>query len=178
MANTKYGVVETSKINATYLGGGHIFSVVDSAAAMENGTIVALGDPVETSGNEEYKATTPTKGSQVVLIANPALIYDQSTTVGQAEYNYVIEAGKSARAYTLVPRDMYAISDYLITPVAAKVVAGNLVVAKDRKYQEVAKGTATKDYGFAAKIRYTYIKSGVTMVMLEVLKNTEVVAGE
>ena len=47
MANTKYGVVETSKINATYLGGGHIFSVVDDAAAMENGMIVALGDQVE-----------------------------------------------------------------------------------------------------------------------------------
>lgn len=175
MANTKYGVVETSKINATYLGGGHMFSVVDDAAAMENGMIVALGDPVETSGNEEYKAATPTKGSQVVLIANPALIYDQSTTVGQAEYNYVIEAGKSARAYTLVPRDMYGISDYLITKAAGeKVTVGNLVVAKDRKYQEIAKATAVTDYGFVAKIRYTYIKSGVTMVMLEVMKNTEV----
>lgn len=55
MANTKYGVVETSKINATYLGGGHIFSVVDDAAAMENGMIVALGDPVETSEMKNIK---------------------------------------------------------------------------------------------------------------------------
>lgn len=176
MANTKYGVVETSKINATYLGGGHIFSVVDEANAMENGTIVALGDPVEKTGNEEYKAATPVKGSQVVLIANPALIYDQSTTAGQAEYNYQIEAGDSARAYTLAPRDMYGVSEYLITKASGdKVTAGNLVVAKDRKYQEIAKGTAITDYGFAARIRYTYVKSGVTMVMLEVLKNTEVV---
>lgn len=177
MANTKYGVVETSKINTTYLGGGHIFSVVDEADAMENGMIVALGDPLETSGNEEYKAATPTKGSQVVLIANPALIYDQSTTVGQAEYNYQIEAGKPARAYSLIPRDMYGVSEYLITKVAGTTVtAKNLVVAKDRKYQELAAGSPVTDYGFVAKIRYTYVKSGVTMVMLEVLKNTEVTA--
>lgn len=70
---------------------------------------------------------------------------------------------------------MYGISDYLITKATGeKVTVGNLVVAKDRKYQEIAKATAVTDYGFVAKIRYTYIKSGVTMVMLEVMKNTEV----
>lgn len=175
MVNAKYGVVETSRVNATYPGGGHIYSMVDDAADMENGMIVTLGDPVETSGNEEYKAATPVKGSQIILIANPALIYDQSTTVGQAEYNYVIEVGKGARAYSIIPHDMYAVSENLITKIAGdKVTKGNLVVAKDRKYQEIAKATAVTDYGFVAKIRYTYIKSGVTMVMLEVLKNTEV----
>lgn len=175
MVNAKYGVVETSRVNATYPGGGHIYSMVDDAADMENGMIVTLGDPVETSGNEEYKAVTPVKGSQIILIANPALIYDQSTTVGQAEYNYVIEAGKGARAYSIIPHDMYAVSENLITKITGdKVTKGNLVVAKDRKYQEITKATAVTDYGFVAKIRYTYTKSGVTMVMLEVLKNTEV----
>lgn len=173
----KYGVVETSKIRATYMGGGHIFSVVDSDAALENGTIVALGDPINTYGNEEYKALTPTKSDAVVLIADVPLIYDQSTTVAQAEYNFVNEIGKSTRAYTLQPRDMYAVSEYLITKATGTTVAaGNLIVAKDRKYQEVAKTTDVSAYGFVAKVRYTYIKSGVTMVMLEIVKNTKVEA--
>ena len=178
MAENKYGVVETSKISASYMGGGHIFSVVDSTNALENGTIVTLGDPIGTYGNEEYGVKTPTKSDEVVLIADVPLIYDQTTTVGQAEYNYVNEAGKSTRAYTLKPRDMYAVADYLIAPVSTKVAAKNLVVFKDRKYQELAAATDTSEYGFVAVIRYTYVRSGVTMVMLEVLKNETVVAQE
>lgn len=178
MLDTKYGVVETSKIQATYMGGGHIFSVVDTSNDMEQGSIVTLGEPIKTNGLEEYAATTPAKGNKVVLIADVPLIYDESTTMKQAEYNYVNTKGKSTRAYELKEHDMYAVSDYMIAAISDEVEEGNYVVAKDRKYQEVAKDTDVSTYGFVAKVRYVTVKgfsvNALKMVMLEVVKNTEV----
>lgn len=181
MAEEKYGIVETSKIRASYMGGGHIFSVVDTENAMEQGSIVTLGDPIKTNGLEEYTVSTPAKGDEVVLIADVPLIYDESTTMKQMEWNYVNAAGKSTRAYQLQKHDMYAVSDYMITPISDNVVEENYVVVKDRKYQEIDKSTDISTYGFVARIRYVTVKgfsvNAIKMVMLEVLKNEKVNGG-
>ena len=176
--SNKYGIVETSKIRATYAGGGHIFSVVDTENDMEQGTIIKLGEPVATNGLEEYAATTPGKGDKVVLVADVPLIYDQTTASKQAEYNYVNEKNKSTRAYELQEHDMFAVSDYLITALGDAVVKDNFIVGKGRKYEEVAAGADMSAYGFVAKVRYVTTKgfsvNAIKMVMLEVVKNAQV----
>lgn len=179
MAKEKYGIVETSKIRASYMGGGHIYSVVDEDNDMEQGSIVVLGEPYTKHGLEEYTVKTPTDKDGVILIADVALMYDQSSTEAQQEYYYVNVAGKSTRAYQLQAHDMFAVSSDMITALDEEkgVVDGNYVVASGRKYTEVAKGSSMPTAGFVARIRYTTVKgfteNAVKMIMLEVLHNAE-----
>ncbi|MGF6375107.1 hypothetical protein M2140_000141 [Clostridiales Family XIII bacterium PM5-7] len=168
----KYGYVETSALAATY-GGGHIYSVV-ADEVLENGMLVTLGAVIDA---ENYKVETPDADSKVVLVANPALIYDQSTKAAQEEIYYFIEGGTPARAYDLMENDRFAIVDYLVTePLAGAdqpVEKGNfLVCGTDRKYKEVAAAGFDKTaVGFAAEIVEIVYKSNMTIYRLRVVKN-------
>ena len=157
--------------------GSHIYSVVDKENILENGMLVEKTDLVE--AKEIYGVKTPEAGSKVVLILTPALIYDQSTTEGQAEYYFYIEPGVAARAYALVEDDRFAIADYMVTTLAGKgkpAVVGNYLVANsDRKYTEVAaEAFDGSTYGFVAKIEEIEYKSNLTLYRLRVKKNVAV----
>lgn len=173
MAKKKYGYAESSALTATY-GGGHIHSVVDEDNIMENGMLIELGDDIDV---ENRKAETPTATSKVCLLLDVAMIYDQSTTEGQAEYYYYVEPGKSARAYELFENDRFAIADYMVTaPLAGEgkpCVVGNYLVADaNRKYKEVAAGSFDAEtVGFAAIIQEIVYKSNLTLYRLRVVKN-------
>lgn len=164
----KYGIVETSDLHATHAG--HIYSVVDEANIMENGMVVKKGDLVE-GELEIYAAEAPAAGDEVILVANPALIYDSK--LAKDEANYFIEEGMPARAYQLIPTDRYCVSDYMITALAEEVVVGNYVTASaDRKYTEVESLAGTE--GFAARIRAIKVLTNEKRVLLEVVKNAAV----
>lgn len=176
MAKQKYGYAESSDIMATNWG-SHIYSVVDKENILENGMLVEKTDLVE--AKEIYGVKTPEAGSKVVLILTPALIYDQSTTEGQAEYYFYIEPGVAARAYALVEDDRFAIADYMVTTLAGQgkpAVVGNYLVANsNRKYTEVASASFdSSTYGFVAKIEAIEYKSNLTLYRLRVVKNVAV----
>ena len=168
---TKYGYAESSDLKA--VNAGHIYSVVDTVNTLENGMVVGLGE--EVSGNPEVRqAVAPTKAGHVVLVLNPAVTYDQSTTAAAEEENYFVPAGTPARAYDLYAEDRFMVADYLITALSDNVVKGNYIVANTatRKYTEVAAtGFTAADYGFYAKILDTVVKDNMTLVLVRVMKN-------
>lgn len=172
----RYGYVETSAMAATY-GGGHIPSVVDEDNILENGMLVKLGKMV---GDEIWSISTPTIEDEVVLIADPAINYDQSTKAANHEDKYFIAAGTPARSYTIAKVDRFAIADYMVKTLAGSgkpAVKDNYIVTdKNRKYEEVAAtGFDMSKYGFVAQIVDTIIRSGITLYLLHVVKNEQVV---
>lgn len=176
MARTKYGYAESSNIKATI--SGHNFDIKNDTLPIENGTLWKLGDMTQVK--EIYAVTKPAKGDKIVLALSALIAYDTSTTLGQHEMFLRKEAGEVARAYEIVEHDRYAVADYMIKPLADKVVVGNYVVVNDGNdgttYQEVVKSGDVSAYGFVAKVVEVEAKSNMTIVRLDVIRNAEVVA--
>lgn len=184
MAKVKYGYAESSDLAATY-GDGHIYDIVDNDNILENGMLVKLGDTVE--NDEIHAISSPAITDEIVLVLSVPMIYDQSTTEGQAEYYFYTEPGKAARAYNIIKRDRFAIADYMVTTLAGAgkpAVVGNFVVVdpSTRKYVEVAakgstgEATDMSGYGFYARINKIEYKTNLTLYRLEVMHNEPVVA--
>lgn len=168
MAKVKYGYAESTDLAATY-GDGHIYSVVDDNNELENGMIVKLGDAIDRENN---KAETAENADPIVLVLDVIVPYDETTTEAAFEYYYNFAKGKCVRAYNIIPHDKFSVIDYMITPLATTPVVGNYVVHDgNRKYKEVAADTGVDGYGFAAKIVEATYRGGMTLYLLEVVKN-------
>lgn len=173
MAREKYGYAESTDLAATY-GDGHMLSVVDEDNELENGMIVKLGRAIDRENNY---ISTPTDKDPVVLILDVILPYDESTTAASFEFYYRFEKGKPVRAYTIIPNDKFSVIDYMVTTIAGAgkpAVVGNYVVHDgNRKYKEVAAdGFQMDDYGFVAEIAEITYRGGMTLYLLNVLKNS------
>lgn len=111
----------------------------------ENGFVGKLGD-VEANNRDVRKLETPAAGDSLVLIANPALNYDESRLAG-LETNYYMEAGDAVRAYGLKPTMKFAITKEAIE--GTHTVGEYLVAGAGHKLVPSATVPAT---GFAAKV--------------------------
>lgn len=171
MAKTKYGYAESSALAATN-GDGHIYSVVDTENELENGMIVKLGDLID---RENHEISTPADADKIVLILDVIVPYNQTTTVAGYEVYYNFAKGKSVRAYNIIEHDRYSIIDYMVTTLAGEgkpAVKGNYLVSDgNRKYKEVASTGDVNGYGFVAKIAEITYKTGMTLYLLDVIKN-------
>lgn len=124
---------------------GDVFSV-RAESELENGFVGVLGD-VETENRDIRKLEPSTAGASLVLIANPALIYDNNRLGSDVETNYYMEAGEAVRAYGLRPTMKFAISREAINGVAN--VGEYLVAGAGHKLVPATEVPAT---GFAAKV--------------------------
>lgn len=124
---------------------GDVFSV-RATEVLENGFVGKLGE-VE-AGNRDIRALEkPKAGDSLVLIANPALIYDNNRMGSDVETNYFMEAGEAVRVYGLRPTMKFAVSKEGIN--GTPVVGQYLVAGAGHKLVPSATVPAT---GFAAKI--------------------------
>ena len=109
------------------------FNASDKEAAIENGSIVKIGDLLD-GQREVRKAVTPTASDEIkdlVLVANPEVIYDESRYHGLEEYINV--AGKDLRGYRFHNGDGFSLTaeGFDGTPAKGKyVVVGNTTKAK------------------------------------------------
>ena len=86
------------------------FNASDKEAAIENGSIVKIGDLLD-GQREVRKAVTPTASDEIkdlVLVANPEVIYDESRYHGLEEY--INEAGKVILGYRLHSGDGFSLT--------------------------------------------------------------------
>ena len=124
----KHGVVRTDKLMGTDVRSMLVslnYIVVDNdtetETAIDNGSIVKLGDLVE-GEREIYKATAPAASDaldDVVLVASPEVMYDERLKDLADFYN---EAGKNARGYRLHSGDIFSLTE--------DVLSGTLAVGK------------------------------------------------
>ena len=166
-----YGVVYT-----TNLSGCDNYSF-QSAANIENGTLVAKGALVE-GERQIYTAVLDAK-EPAYLVANPALVYDDSTYSKRQEDAYIIEAGKAFRVYELKANKKFAITSYSIVGGENVKVGDTLGVGADGKLSTavtdsalIVKVTAIDNYGFPYAVGTAgTVDTTVKMVTVEVVKN-------
>lgn len=135
MANTKHAVVRTDNLGGTKNGeqlASVIFYSSDAPAAIDNGNIVVLGEKL---GREAYKATAPAAGAvaeDLYVIAEEELFYDQSVAHYLTEW--VNEAGKTIRAYSLDSKGGFSVTAELLTvlPRLVRLLALLLVLPRLR----------------------------------------------
>lgn len=141
-------VVRLDKVKSVY--SGHIFSV-EAPETLQNGFVAHLKG-LKAGEREIYELDKPTTASiskkGLVLIANPAINYDESKMSSASEQNYQIKAGEIVRAYELNPHDIFSVSKEGIDLIGADPVAGNYVVAQNNsfKLKEVASLAGTEKF--------------------------------
>ena len=166
-----YGVVHT-----TNLSGCDNYSF-QYTADIENGALVAKGDLVE-GERQVYTAVLDAK-EPAYLVANPALIYDDSTYAKRQEDAYINESGKAFRVYELKANKKFAITSYSIVGGEGVKVGDELgVTAAGKLSKDVAdsalivKVTAIDNYGFPYAVGSAgTVDTTVKMVTVEVVKN-------
>lgn len=145
MANA---VVRLDKVKSVYTG--HIFSV-EAPEDLQNGFVGHLGN-LKAGEREIYTLEKPATASisqkGLVLIANPAINYDESRMSNVSEQNYSIAAGEVVRAYELHTRDIFSVSKEGIDLIGTDPVAGNYVVAQNGsfKLKEVSSLAGTEKF--------------------------------
>ena len=173
MVSQLRSTVKLAKVKSVYTG--HIHSVRLTEEA-ENGFVVKLGD-IEANNIEVSGMVIPATGDgQLVIIANPAIIYDNRSPLESLENKYFMEAGEVVRAYEISKNDIIGISKLGIE---GEAVEGQYLVA-GAGMKLVPSATAITE-GFCAKvIRFDKVGGtrslNLTMVpteyaMIEVLSN-------
>lgn len=113
-----------------------VFSV-RANTELENGFVGKLGE-IEKDNRDVRALETPAAGDSLVLIANPAIVYDNARLGSGLEKNYSMKAEEVVRAYDLKPTYVFSVSEEGIEGTATEdgyVVAGagNKLVAVDEK---------------------------------------------
>lgn len=139
----KYTIFNSDKMSGTedssLLVSVRYYDSNDKTAAIENGSVVAIGDFLE-GEREVRKATTPKgteKLNEIVIVAAPEVIYDETVYHGLEEY--INEAGKDIRGYRFHSGDGFSLTAEGFDGVPAK---GKYVVL-GAKTKLVISATAT-----------------------------------
>lgn len=115
---------------------------------MENGFVGKLGD-IEDDNRDVRALVKPEGGDSIVLIANPALVYDNARMGSSLETNYFMEAGEVVRAYKPHATYVFSVSEEAIDGTAVK----DEYVTVDAGYKLVPLAALTgSETGFVGKV--------------------------
>lgn len=170
---TKNPVARVSKVKDD----AHIYDVLDAANALAQGANVKLGD--HPAGELQVRnISTPTVGDQIVFVCDVPLIYKDSTTLDQAEWQFINKAGKITKAYEVGKDDVIGVSDYAFTTLVksdtAPAIGNYVVVDGSRGWKELAANTQASTlatYGFLAKVIGYEKYQFDTIVLFEIIRN-------
>ena len=173
MANQLRSTVRLDKVKSVY--NGHIFSI-RATQILENGFFVKLGD-LEAKNIEVHGMAVPKAEDKLVLIANPAIIYDNTARLGSDQERYFfMEKDEVVRGYEIVENDVISVSKLGIEGIA--VVGEYLVAGVGTK---LVPSAVPATNGFCAKVvRFDKIGGALSInltqeateyVVMEVLAN-------
>lgn len=153
---------------------GDLYSV-RSENELENGFVGVLGD-VEVDDLDVRKLITPTAESSLVLIASPAMVYDNNRMGTGGEEDYFMEAERAVRAYGLHEHYIFSVTkeaidgtavkdEYLVSGAGNKLVPSATVPTKGF----AAKVIKEENVGGAYSLAVT--QTPTTYVVLQVVQN-------
>lgn len=172
----KYMVARSSKLKASDTG--HIYDLVFETP-IQQGMAVRPGDYLG-DGLQLRKGAFAKKGEAISFVCDVPLIYEEYKTSDQFEFNYINKKGKPVKTYEIVRDDIFGVSDYGFSTIVdnKKGVQLNSYVVVDEagKYKELSTKPSETEYGFIGQVmgfeKYQYD----TVVLITVLKNTDVAA--
>ena len=170
---TKYPVARVSKVKDD----AHLYDLLDTANIIKQGANLVPGEHVD--GDLQTRvAKTPAIGDAIVFVCDVPLIYNDATSLDQAEWQFYNRKGKITKSYEVSKDDVLGVSDYAFTTVVTEgqvPAVGNLVVVDGaRGWKELAAATDVSAYGFVAKVIGYEKYQFDTVVLFEVQKNTTV----
>ncbi|AZV43718.1 hypothetical protein BAOM_3109 [Peribacillus asahii] len=145
MANS---VVRLDKVKST--GVGHIYSVL-APEALQNGFVAALKG-LKAGEREIYEIEKAGTTKPVVLIANPAINYDNARQGANSEQEYSIANGEVVRAYELQKTDIFSVTEEGLTLLGTDLVVGNYVIGDASTYKLKESTTVAGTEAFVGKI--------------------------
>ena len=163
-------LAKLAKVKSVY--SGNTFSI-RITQEMENGFFVKLGD-VEKNNIDVHGMVVPkTNDKGLVLIANPAMLYDSSSS---DERSYFMEAQEVVRGYQIEANDVLGISK---EGIEGKAVVGQYLVAGNGV--KLVPSPTPNTTGFCAKVireervggllSLNSTQTPAEYVMMEVLNN-------
>lgn len=139
----------------------------------ENGFVAKLGD-VEKANLDVHGVTAPASGDAVVIIGNPAIVYDNARVGTGLENEYFMKAGEVVRAYKPEANKLVSIS---LEGFVTEPAEGDIVAAAGGYKLDVTETAPTT--GFKAKVvkletvggalTVNATQTATTYVVLEVL---------
>lgn len=174
-----HGMFESSRVKATVVG--HLYDAIvrndsDKEIAVDNGVAIKVGEYTGDGLQTRY-ATVAKKADKVAIVGTPVIIKDAFTKAQEQDYNFYVKAGAVAKAYEVVPEDIFAVADYQIEKGSALAVGDKVVVDEAGAYEVVLDTTG---YGFVGRIHSIAVGNplidaeGFTMVRIEVVQNETV----
>lgn len=141
-------VVRLDKVKSVY--GGHLYSV-ETTEAMQNGFVAAVKG-LKAGEREIHEIEKAGTDKEIVLIAEPAIVYDNARMGSNSEQNFSIESGDVVRAYEITKGDIFSVTVEGLDLLGAEPVVDNYVVADaaDFKLHEIATLAGTE--AFVARI--------------------------
>ena len=148
---------------------------VPANQTFENGFVAKLGD-VEKANLDVRGVSGATKGDSVVIIGNPAIVYDNNRIGTGFENEYFMKAGEVVRAYKPEVNKLISISleGFVTEPEEGDIVAAAATAGFKFYFAATAPTTGSKakvvkieTVGGALAVNATH--SGTTYAVLEVL---------
>lgn len=180
----KHGMFRSSRLKSSDVG--RIYDLIvrdgdDKEISVDNGVAVKVGATTGDGLQTRY-ATVASVKDKVAIIGTPANVKSALTKEEAQEYHFYNKAGKIAKAYEIRPdeAEVYGVASYQFTTLvgsgATKPAIGNLVVVDGTGgYKELASGSTVTTYGFVGKIYGYEIGNYDTIVLIEVIKNEQLV---
>lgn len=152
---------------------GSLLRSAQQATAIENGSIVKLGDLVTGELNLYQSEAIEAVTDVAYFVDGVELLADETTQKGLDDFEN--PADKSFRVRKPAVGDIFSVSENMITALANdKVVVGNIAeIAAGNKLVEVAAATgATANASLVCNIvaKWTFGKRAIPMVRLEVVE--------
>ena len=170
---TKYPVARVSKVKDD----AHLYDLLDTANVILQGANLVAGNHVN-GDLQTREAKTPAVGEAIVFACDVPLIYDTSTSLSQAEWNFYNKKGKITKCYEVSKDDVLGVSDYAFTTVVtegqAPAIGNYVVVDGARGWKELASTADVDTYGFVAKVIGYEKYQFDTVVLFEVQRNATV----
>ncbi|MFS0643683.1 hypothetical protein [Siminovitchia sp. 179-K 8D1 HS] len=160
----------TVRLDDPRFASGDVYSV-RAEVELENGFVGVLGD-IEEDNRDIRKLETPQAGDSLVIIANPALIYDNARLGSDQETNYFMEAGEAVRAYKPHATYVFSVSEEGIEGKAEK---GKYLVAGKGNKLVVADAAPEDATGFVGKVIRKDVVGGALSVNVQQSPTTYVV---
>lgn len=114
----------------------------------ENGFVGKLGD-YEDANLDVRALATATSTDSIVIVGNPAIVYDNGRPLSGLETEYTMQSGEVVRAYKPEVGRKISIS---LEGFTGDVAKGNLVAADGKKLKVVASAPATGTYFKVVKL--------------------------
>lgn len=149
---------------------GSLLRSARQSTAIENGSVVGLGDLVEGEQELYNSIGVAANTDAIYFVDGVELVASQELTKGLDDFENV--ADKAFRVRKPMAGDRFSISESMITALATDVVEGNVIETPTSGNKIAEAETATVDASFVGKIvkRWILGTRAIPMVRVEVVQ--------